>query len=307
MAETVPSSEKKLRWSWKKHFSLLIVLVALVVGLNFLYQPASTWVSVIAGDPGDFLYIATFDGFEDEWTSSEGRIETQINDSSIRISIDKTGSVAWSAAKPQFFDFDVQVKSAAVDGPLDNGFGLIFRLQDEQNLDCAFSVILCDLGRLSPLLNFGLEQIIQPEAAKSRLSYYMFLISSDGFYSVWNVSEGQPPQKLSAWIASSLINQGIGEKNILRVVGRGNQFQFFINGEQVEVCIPNDPSAESTYVGGECLEGRMLVTLTDDRHQGGQVAVVAQTALFEGGVIVEFDNLVVFSPKNGFDSNEVEA
>lgn len=57
---------------------------------------------------------------------------------------------------------------------------------------------------------------------------------------------------------SIIVNQGISTVNRLRVVARGNQFQFYINGEQVQVCIPNNPDAQSTYFMDSCIDGQML-------------------------------------------------
>jgi hypothetical protein len=168
-----------------------------------------------------------------------------------------SGNPPFSTASPHFGDFDLSVMARPVAGPINNGYGVVFRLQDPQN-------------------------------------FYWFLISSDGYYQVqgWVNDE---EKDLSAWIESPLIHQGLDVENQLRVIGVGGQFQFFINGEQVQVCVPDDPAGESTYFN-ECVDGQMLDTLVDGSIPAGQLGVVART-FSEPGVEVEFDNVLVYGPE----------
>ena len=102
-------------------------------------------------------------------------------------------------------------------------------------------------------------------------------------------------KKLSDWIPSPLVNQGLNVDNQLRVVAQGDQFRFFINDEQVALCIPNNPEGESTYFDG-CVDGEMHDTLTDDSIGSGQLGVMAIT-LDEPNVEVVFDNVLVYGPE----------
>jgi hypothetical protein len=148
-----------------------------------------------------------------------------------------------------------------VAGPDDhnNGYGVIFRAQDAAN-------------------------------------YYLFLISSDGYYQVVRSVDGSQTE-LSTWIESPLINPGVDVENWLRVIAVGDEFQFFINGGPVALCIPDDPDAFSTFVGDTCRDGQMLTTLVDDALPNGQLGVIART--FDNvGVAVEFDNFLVYGPES---------
>ncbi|PJF20984.1 MAG: hypothetical protein CUN56_13390, partial [Phototrophicales bacterium] len=101
---------------------------------------------------------------------------------------------------------------------------------------------------------------------------------------------------ISNWNRSSAIHQGINAQNTIRVVAVKDQFRFFINGEQVQLCIPDNPSAESTPLSnGECRGGSWQDTLIDDLIPDGRIGVTVQVGLTQPtGVVVEFDDFVVY-------------
>ena len=81
------------------------------------------------------------------------------------------------------------------------------------------------------------------------------------------------------------------------MVARESRYRFFINGAPVSLCLPDDPDATSTFVGGECMDGNMQDFYYDDSFKAGKLGLIAQsTAAGGGGVVVRFDNLLVFSP-----------
>ena len=287
---------QKTSSSKKRGFFIILLLFGLLIVINLFYEPVSRYQPILDGKAGDLLYVSAFDGFVDEWQQYDGRLEARVNGGGLTIGVDEAGAVAWSASTPHYVDFDVEVEAGAIGGIEDNGFGIIFRLQTEQSLSCDLPlVILCGMEDLIPALRTW--RLILPTRNRIEgINHYKFLISSDGFYSVWRIDNGDE-KRLSAWIQSPLINTGISEKNTIRVIGRGDQFQFFINDEQVDLCIPNDPKAISTFSGGECIEGRMVDTLVDDTISSGQLAMVAQTSQFGTGTVVRFDNVIVFSPQ----------
>lgn len=232
----------------------IIVLALLLAGLIAVNGQAANWHYVVNGQPGELLYAAAFDGFQDEWEQyAEERI-AEFGDGALRLTNNTVNNGSYSVTRPRFADFDLTVDARPTAGPLDNGYGVVFRLQD-------------------------------------RTHYYTFMVSSDGFYQVQRVV-GDDVTELSTWIESPFVNAGIDVVNRLRVVARGDQFEFYINGERVQVCIPNNPAAQSTYFMETCIDGQMLDTLTDATISAGQLGVVVQT-FAEPGVSVEFDNVVV--------------
>lgn len=244
-----------------RRFILFILIPALILtGVIWLSGVARDLHYVTSAQPGEVMFAAAFDGLEDDWQEyDDGQLAASIADGTLRLTVNAFQRLPYSLARPYFADFDLRVTATAVDGPLNNGFGVIFRVQDSNN-------------------------------------YYQFLTSSDGYYQVQRSVDGVV-KVLSIWIPSDIVNQGFDVANDLRVVARGDLFNFYINGQPVALCIPDDPTAESTYndLTGECLGGQMLETLTDASIPSGQIGVVAQS-FDEAGVVVDFDNVVVTAP-----------
>jgi hypothetical protein len=245
--------------------AFLLVLVSLLLALIGLNQVAATWHYVLRAEPGKVLYTATFDAYLDDWGQYEGRLEAQVIDGVLRIDSEMDNSGPYSVAKPHFDDFDLRVQGRAVDGDPTNGYGVIFRLQDKGNRSVADD------------------------------SYYLFLVSSDGYYKLERVIDGQQ-KEISLWIPSPVVNQGIGAVNTLRVIAQGDRFQFYINDQQVELCLPENPDGFSTLDGaGNCM-GNMTATLVDDTIASGQIGMVVVT-LDMPKFAVEFDNVLIVGPE----------
>ena len=241
-----------------RRWIVLFILIVLLLALVALQRAASQWRYVVTGEPGALLYLAAFDGFTDEWQTFGGRVSAQIDAGELRIEMEDPAKYAWSLAKPTFADFVLRVDARAVVGPLNNGYGVMFRVRDSAN-------------------------------------YYLFLVSSDGYYQVVRSVDGVQ-RELSNWIPSPAVRAGLDAVNTLEVTARGDTFAFYINGEPVALCIPNDPQGRSTYVDDlGCIGGSMQPTLTDAAHPVGQIGVVAQT-LDEAGVVAAFDHVLVFAP-----------
>lgn len=239
-----------------RRWLFLLFLILLFGGLIVLNQLAANWHYVLTGEPGTLLYTAAFDGFEDEWNLLGRRLEPTISNGVMRFELNDVRLSPYQTPKPQFADFDLLIAARAVDGPEDNSFGVVFRLQDPDN-------------------------------------FYSFMISSDGYYKINRRLKGEE-KDLSMWIASPAVHTGIGTVNWLRVQASGDQFRFYVNGEQLQLCIPNNPAGQSTYFNGECVDGQMLSTLVDTSLSSGQLGPVVRS-LDEPGVVVEFDNLLVFA------------
>jgi hypothetical protein len=236
------------------------MLAALLLGFVFLSRALANWHYVLPAEQGTLLYIATFDGFNEDWARYAGRLSSEIVDGALRLNVGEPVAGPYSVASPYFGDFDVHLQARAVDGPETNGFGIVFREQDPNN-------------------------------------FYTFLISSDGFYQVVRSLDGKELE-LSNWIETPYVNVGIGSENALRVVGRGNHFQFYVNDQPLLLCIPDDPDAISTYYNGTCVDGTMRDALVDTSFPTGRLGVIATTVQGGGiGVVVDFDNIVVYGPE----------
>lgn len=264
-------------------FVLPIVLLVLLFGVNALYTPASQWEQPLTGTAGDLLYAAGFDGFTEEWQQSTGRDSHVIADGKLRVSVDvESLNSVYSAARPLFTDFDVSVNLTLVDSPEDNdGAGVIFRLQEVTTRCTLPLVVLC--------------QFVPVPADRTRLGY-MFLISDNGYYSLWRSEADGTIAKVTVWHnGEGIINTGIGATNRLRVVGRGDRFQFSINGSPLELCIPF-AGDEPTGNARDC-QGERTLVWQDNTYAAGKLGVVVNSP----GVIADFDDFIVTSPETGDD------
>lgn len=237
----------------------LVIFLTLIILLAAAFQLSrlvQNWHYVISGEPGELLYATTFDTFPEDWEVYDERNLAQIVDGAMQIYLAQAGRIVYSATKPYFDDFDITVDTQAISGAEDNAYGVVFRQRDRNNL-------------------------------------YAFLISSNGYYSLERTIDGST-KPLSQWFASDLINQGLNAVNRLRVVAFDDRFQFYINGERVDLCIPDNPNAVSTIdVQGGCMEGQWLDTLTDDSLRYGRLAVGIK-ADPSVDVTVAFDNIIVY-------------
>jgi len=273
----------------------LSVSLALLCGLvNAAYGLVATRQPLLSEGP--VLYAAGFDGFEDEWQTYEGRLSARLQDGALRLEVGQTDTVAYSVAEPLFTSGQIAVDARAVAGPLDNGFGLVFRLQAPRAACDMPAPLLCELARVDAL-GVPLRLVFRPQSQQAS-GYYVFLISSDGYYSLWRADDlGQAPRRVSTWIASPLIRQGLDANNRLSVTMAGDLFRLAINGQVVPLCLPDDPQGQSTYSAGQCIGGQMVESLRDARWPVGQVGVAAYSTSSGGpGVVVLFDNLLILPP-----------
>ncbi len=244
-------------------FLVLLVLLIVVYGL---YRLTAHWHYVLPVEPGKVAYLATFDTFQEDWSLAAGRLKSEIiSPGVLRMTVGDVNSLPFAEASPYFSDFDLRVQASPVDGPEDNnnGYGVIFRLDNKD------------------------------DSSPDDDDFYLFLISSDGYYRVVRSLNGKQVE-LSTWVPSSLVVQGLNVSNQLRVVAKGDHFQFFINNQPVQLCIPDDPNGKSTYTT-ECVGGKMMDTLVDSSIPNGQIGVAAET-FDDPNVVVDFDNLVVYGP-----------
>lgn len=274
--------------------ALSLCLLAALIAANLSYSALARRSDAVTGKSGELLYVAAFAGLAEEWDLYEGQQSARFVDDQLELQVSAAQTAAWSAARPHFADFDVSVQAAAIDGPLDNAFGLVFHIGNDEPVGCDMpAVLLCGIEDLLPLAGAAIRQALNVQHATE---YFAFLISSDGYYSLWKTA-GNATKVLSAWIASDDIRQGLGAENSIRVVARGQRYQFYVNGAAQTLCLPNDPAAASTFAAGQCIDGEMRESYQAGASSVGRLGLIAQsTASGGGGVVVRFDNMIVYSP-----------
>lgn len=242
-----------------KRFRPLFLSVALGLtawGLTRLDDAIKAAPPPVSAGPGNVLYAETFSSPSDEWETSDGRLASRIEGGILKIDVGAENSAPFVPTRWHFGDFDMRVVTAAVGGPLENGYGVVFRLRDARN-------------------------------------YYSFIITSDGYYRLAKAVDGIE-REISTWVPSDAILTDFGAGNTIRVVGAGDTFTFYVNGEQVQLCLPDDPDGASTFSGGQCF-GALVDEYVDGTHAAGRLGLIA-VSLMEPDVSVVFDNLVVTMP-----------
>lgn len=194
-------------------------------------------------DPCTDDLFAFADAFDEPgacgWTVYQGAgAASEIEDGVLRLTVGSNGQLAWANTGRSFGDVVINVDAAPVSGPADNAYGIVCRYLNPQN-------------------------------------FYVFVISSDGFYAVGKYSDASPEIEYLTgeaplhYVPSDAINTGLS----------GNQIEARCVADQL-----------SLFANGE-----LLVVVEDGTHRAGDIGVAAGS--FDmGTVVVEFDNFTVQTP-----------
>lgn len=277
-----------------RRFALVLGLLTLLFGADRLYIAADGWQPITEAAPDTVLYAAGFEAFEDDWQQYTGSEEAIITDGVLRMGND-IGTFTYSATEPKFASLDLTVRATAIAGSDNNAFGVVYRLKEARDCDLP-SLVLCDLAGLNRFID-GMAQGLLGTPQVSE--YRAFLISSDGYYGVFRSG---PQNIISQWIPNpDVIETGLNAENEIRVRINGERVRFYINGQMVPLCLPDDPDGLSTVVNGECFGGSFRASYQETELTSGRVALAVDAARSEPGFAIEFDNLVITMP--GADSD----
>ncbi len=180
--------------------------------------------------------------FSDDFTSSDtiwGRTNSALGSrvayehQGLRIVVNETNTDLFSTAHSSMQDVRIAVDASKLGGPDDNYFGVICRMQDN-------------------------------------LNYYAFLISSDGYYGITKVIDGQVDLLSSEHMDfSAIINRSRGT-NRVRGDCMGSVLSMYVNGQKI-------------------------ASVQDGTFQSGKFGVIAGSN-DEIGVDILFDNFFVYQP-----------
>lgn len=159
-------------------------------------------------------YNETFDSAGDWATGGDGDVNGAVTGGVYDLYVSADTGIFWTTGGQEFGDGIYEVEATQVEGPLNNGFGMLFRV-DNDNGD-----------------------------------FYVFEVSGDGY--VWIGSCYDNCNQVEAlveggWFASSAVNQGLNQTNFLRVETSGPVMTFYVNG--IEVGRVSDPSLTSGDIG----------------------------------------------------------
>lgn len=141
-------------------------------------------------------YTDDFSNPDGGWkTVNDPAVKIQYQAGALHFKIDELDQIAWSIPKDKrFADFTLDVDATQVEGPDDNGYGVIVRYVDDRN-------------------------------------FYRMDISGDGYFDVLKYKAGKWI-KLQDWIESTAIKAGAAT-NHLQVTAKGNQLIFNVNGQKL--------------------------------------------------------------------------
>lgn len=144
-------------------------------------------------------YLETFDS-PGNWSSgddtyTEGKVVEGVYDLLI-----KGDDVSrWASAGENFGDGVYEVEATQIDGPLDNGYGMLLRADTENG------------------------------------NFYLFKISSDGYVWIGRYRDEAEEQTIISnhWFASPAVHQGLNQMNKLRVQAESGNMIFYVNDQEV--------------------------------------------------------------------------
>jgi hypothetical protein len=135
------------------------------------------------------------------WTVGDDATATgTIGDGVYEMFVELSGDIFWVTAGRNFADAVYEVEATPVEGTIDNGYGMLFRVSAEKN------------------------------------AFYVLKVSSDGY--VWigrclDSCADAIPLVDRDWFASEAVRQGLNVTNTLRVEANGTEMVFYVNGTEV--------------------------------------------------------------------------
>jgi len=163
--------------------SLLLALVILVSGC------------------GSGQYNETFDKAGDWGTGRTADVVGEVDNGVYEMLVKSNSELYLASAGESFGNGVYEVEATQIAGPLNNGYGFLFKVDEETD------------------------------------SFYAFEISGDGWIWIGRCAELCESEQVTLvggdWFRSPAINQGLQATNVLRAVVDGNLMTFYVNGVEV--------------------------------------------------------------------------
>jgi hypothetical protein len=179
-----------------KRTALFVVIPVILIGV------LAWWFFL--RDSGPPLERGSFAETFDEagsWTVGDDATATgTIQDGVYEMFVEQSGDIFWVTSGRNFADAVYQVEATPVEGTIDNGYGLLFRVDTEEN------------------------------------TFYVFKVSSDGYVYIGRCLESCADVTVLVdrdWFPSEAVRQGLNVTNILRVEADGSDMIFYVNDAEV--------------------------------------------------------------------------
>jgi hypothetical protein len=146
-------------------------------------------------------YEETFDNIGSWGIGADADAEGDVRSGQYVLLVKADLGLFWSTAGEDYGDGVYAVEATQLSGPLDNGYGMIFRMDVEND------------------------------------NFYLFEVSGDGFIWIGKCSLGceetAEPIIGEGWFDSEAVNTGLNNPNRLRVRAEGANLIFFVNDQEV--------------------------------------------------------------------------
>lgn len=145
-------------------------------------------------------YVETFDEAGSWGIGSDIDAEGTVVNGRYEFLVESNLGLFWSTAGRNFADGIYEVEATQLAGPLDNGYGMLFRVDEETN------------------------------------SFYIFEVSGDGYVWIGSCTNGCEEEETlieDGWFASDAVNEGLNATNHLRVRAEGANMIFSVNDQEV--------------------------------------------------------------------------
>jgi len=146
-------------------------------------------------------YNETFDKAGDWGTGRTADVVGEVDNGVYEMLVKSNSELYLASAGESFGNGVYEVEATQIAGPLNNGYGFLFKVDEETD------------------------------------SFYAFEISGDGWIWIGRCAELCESEQVTLvggdWFRSPAINQGLQATNVLRAVVDGNLMTFYVNGVEV--------------------------------------------------------------------------
>jgi hypothetical protein len=246
-ASPLPAMPAALPWAALVVGGLLCAALvggALILGPRLIRPGPETPAAAEAqASPTPELILVYQDDFSDPASGWDDTFDKytmkQYGNQKYHIVIQTSNLMAWGLANRDISDFVMEVDAAQEEGPDNNGYGLLFRMQDRQN-------------------------------------FYRYDISGDGFYLLSKFINGEWVTLVN-WTASPYINKG-QTANRLKVSAFGPTISIYVN-DQLLASVNDKTFSHGNFgfFAGTFSEPNLWVSFDDIRvwaTKGGQIAEI---------------------------------
>jgi hypothetical protein len=182
-----------IRRKWS--LSLLVALGGVVA------ITAAAWIISRQGPAAEkTAYNETFDATGTWIVGNDPTAQGQVRNGVYEMYVQLSGDSYWVTGGRTFADATYELEATPIEGTMDNGYGMLFRVDSKAG------------------------------------NFYLFKVSSDGYVYI-GLCQNNCAQSTALvdrdWFASPAVKQGHDQTNHLRVLADGPQMTFFVNGAEV--------------------------------------------------------------------------